>query len=44
MSKDLAKIWTDAPVKLNLEDADITNFDYNKLLDISKNQNLTHLY
>ena len=36
MSKDLAKIWTDAPVKLNLEDADITNFDYNKLLDIFK--------
>ncbi len=36
MSKDLAKIWTNAPVKLNLEDADITNFDYNKLLDIFK--------
>ena len=36
MSKDLAKIWTDAPVKLNLEEADITNFDYNKLLDIFK--------
>ena len=36
MSKDLAKIWTDAPVKLNLEDAGITNFDYNKLLDIFK--------
>ena len=32
MSKKIAEIWLDAPVELNLEDADIHNFDYQKVL------------
>ena len=32
MSKKIAEIWLDAPVKLNLKDADIHNFDYQKVL------------
>lgn len=32
MSKELSKIWTDAPVELNLGDADIHNLDHQKLL------------
>lgn len=32
MSKKIAEIWLDAPVELNLEDADIHNFNYQKVL------------
>ncbi len=32
MSKKIAEIWLDAPVELNLKDADIHNFDYQKVL------------
>lgn len=32
MSKKIAEIWLNAPVELNLEDADIHNFDYQKVL------------
>lgn len=32
MSKKIAEIWLDAPVELNFEDADIHNFDYQKVL------------
>lgn len=33
MSRELAKIWCDAPVKLDLEAADIHNFNYEKVLN-----------
>ncbi|MDO4868236.1 MAG: DNA polymerase I [bacterium] len=32
MSKKIAEIWLNAPVELNLKDADIHNFDYQKVL------------
>lgn len=32
MSKKIAEIWLDAPVELNLKDADIHNFGYQKVL------------
>lgn len=36
MSKKLAEIWLDAPVELDLEAADIKNFDYSAVLAILK--------
>lgn len=33
MSRELARIWCDAPVNLDLEAADIHNFDYDKVLN-----------
>ena len=32
MSRELAKIWCDAPVELNLEAADVSKFDYNDFI------------
>ena len=37
MSKKLAEIWLDAPVQLDLDAADIHNFDYSAVLDALKN-------
>ena len=36
MSKKLAEIWLDAPVQLDLDAADIHNFDYSAVLDALK--------
>ena len=36
MSKELAKIWCDVPVELNLTEADINNFDHAKVIDALK--------
>lgn len=36
MSKKLAEIWLDAPVQLDLDAADIHNFDYSAVLDMLK--------
>ena len=43
MSRELAKIWCDAPVELDLDDAKIANFNYQKFIEKLRELEFTSL-